>query len=483
MRLIKLCTFVLAAYVVQADVTRSCSLTVCETATLDDPIVNLSCKAAHANVVKISTSASLNSTCYDASTNTEIYGDLEGNVVPCKSAKSALQAKCRGEGACSVDLSDALAVCNEEVIEIAISCEQVLDTFAILSWILVVCVSMSMGATVRFAAVREVFGQHKRSIVVGLLAQFIIMPLLAFVISKIFGFSDLVAVGAVIVGSSPCGITSNLLSYITKGNWPVSIVLAVLSSCFAVVWMPFNVYLYGNLGLGLNEGVRAIPFARIVCTMLVVVISMLVGMIVLYFSKPAAKYTARIGSVLGLAFLGGAFGSVVNENREIFDYTSFPMLWAATAIYLPLGLLIGMAVSACSKLHRKEQRTIGIETGVQNFGVAFALIGNTFEGCSRGEALSFPMLAVMWLFVEFVLFYFLLRCFHAPCDGRGRDRYDEDLEGTRRTCDMELNKIKRSGRVEHGFDEEDITLEEQTNGTKLKKTLPTFSSSAHITAA
>ncbi|GBG32702.1 Sodium/bile acid cotransporter [Hondaea fermentalgiana] len=422
----------------------------------DEPTVELSCAAVHSNIVSVATSSGLNTTCYDASDAEGTYGAFEGNVEACASARAAVSKACKGEKSCSVDLSDALAACGGEAVHVTVRCDEVLDVFAIMGWLLVISVAVAMGAMVRVEDIRKVFDENKRGVLVGLASQYVFMPLLAFVYTKIFGFSDLVAIGAVVVGSSPGGTSSNLFAYLSRGNVPLSIVMSALSTAVAFVMMPFNIYLYGNLGLGLNEGVRGIPFARILFTMVVVIASTVLGMVILHFSARAAKWATRIGALLGVAFVAGAFAIAVRENGELLDPSRFPKLWIAAALFQPLGTLFGGLFAGYAGLRHKDQRTVGIETGVQNFSIAYALLSNVLQGCDRSEALSFPLLAGAWFFIDCIIITIVLRCCHAPCDGREHLETETDSQVEIR----DLSKANKSGKVQHGSlsDDEDESL-------------------------
>ncbi len=106
-------------------------------------------------------------------------------------------------------------------------------------------VMLGMGLTLTFRDFRVVLTQ-KRAVALGVALQFLIMPLLAFLLSKMMGLSDDLTIGMVMVGSVAGGTASNVICFLAKGNVPLSIIMTSISTLLGVFITPVLVGFFGH---------------------------------------------------------------------------------------------------------------------------------------------------------------------------------------------------------------------------------------------
>ena len=109
-------------------------------------------------------------------------------------------------------------------------------------------VMFGMGMTLKLSDFKVVFTKPK-AVITGILSQFIIMPLLAFLLVKIFNLDPALAVGVILVGSCPGGTSSNVMTYLAKGDVALSVGMTACTTVLAPIVTPALVLLLGALGM------------------------------------------------------------------------------------------------------------------------------------------------------------------------------------------------------------------------------------------
>lgn len=273
---------------------------------------------------------------------------------------------------------------------------------------MIAVIGFGLGATVELHMVHEIFKSHKRALIVGFSAQFGFMPLIAYFFASVLDVDPLVAVGMILVGSCPGGVTSNLLTYYAKGSVALSIVMSSFSTLCSLFMLPLLTLIYVQGALDLGDDI-SIPFSNIVQALLLAIVPAALG-ILLRAKKPQwAGKAETAGSVLGGLFILAALVVGILDNPDLFVPANFPNVWIAGVFYQPIGCAFGFFVARTAKLPRAEQRAVCLETGVQNFVLAIAIATLSFEGCTRRVVLTFPLVATFWYLINSVWITVLLR--------------------------------------------------------------------------
>ncbi|KAI8504786.1 hypothetical protein Bbelb_179040 [Branchiostoma belcheri] len=232
--------------------------------------------------------------------------------------------------------------------------------------------SFAMGTAVEWPLVVKVL-KRPYGVAIGVLSQFVFMPLLAFSFSKAFSLSDVYALGLLMVGSSPGGGMSNILTYFLDADLPLSMTMTFVSTVLALGLMPLNIFIYGR-AFRLNS--IKVPFQNIIISLLSITIPELLG-ILLRHKKPAlADKVMKVIRPFSALFVIALVALGVSVNLHVV-YTPWQAIFAA--FLLPLsGFIIGFGLAKIFCLDNNRARTVSIETAVQNGALASALIRLSF---------------------------------------------------------------------------------------------------------
>ena len=178
------------------------------------------------------------------------------------------------------------------------------------SWInyLLMLVMFGMGLTLKPVDFALVFKRPKE-ILIGAIAQFTIMPLLAFALGKIFGLEVGLLAGVILVGTCPGGTASNVITYLSKGDVALSVSLTALSSIITLFTLPLIMQMVTS-AVGQQVGIQ-LPIKNLLMQNLVtMLLPILIGIIIRYYKPELAARIARVLSKLAfpaLMLLAGIF--------------------------------------------------------------------------------------------------------------------------------------------------------------------------------
>lgn len=228
--------------------------------------------------------------------------------------------------------------------------------------------------------------RQPRGVVVGTLAQLVLMPALGFAVAALLRLDPVIAVGLVIVAACPGGSTSNLIAYLARANVALSIVLTVLSSVAAIVTLP----LYVNLALGWwpigAEAAVRMPVGQTVALLVgIILVPVTIGMAVRRRAPERAASLEKAVSLFGGVVLLLLIVAIVYSVRDRF----WELMGAAgpAAILLNLGgVAAGFLSAALAGLSGRDRLTTGIELGVKNTTIGM-LVAVTIIG---SEAMAVP---------------------------------------------------------------------------------------------
>ena len=230
-------------------------------------------------------------------------------------------------------------------------------------------------------------------LLVGVFSQFFLLPLLTFAAISIIKPHASFALGMMMIAACPGGNVSNFFSKMAKGNAALSVSLTAFATVICLIMTPFNLQFYGGLYEPTNEILKTVelnPMELFKLILLILGIPIILGMLVNHFYEHIAKKIEIVlkpfSMIIFLALITIAF----YENIEIFlDYIH---LVAALVIFHNIGaFLIGFFSAKGFGLKKREQKTISIETGIQNGGLGLMLIFQFFDGLG-----GMALLAAFW---------------------------------------------------------------------------------------
>ena len=235
---------------------------------------------------------------------------------------------------------------------------------------LLMIVMFGMGTTMKLSDFSVVF-KRPRDVVIGCLAQFIVMPLLAFSLGKLFCLDNELLVGVVLVGTCPGGTSSNVITYLSKGDTALSVGMTSVNTLLAPLLTPLLTYLYLKTTVNVDIGSMFLSIIQ------VVIIPITLGLLI---NKLFGNITRKVSDALPAVSVTGIcliVASVVSHNSEKILSTGIIIL-AVVVLHNLLGYLCGYLIGVLFKMDLPRKKAIAIEVGMQNSGLATTLAGSAF---------------------------------------------------------------------------------------------------------
>lgn len=243
-------------------------------------------------------------------------------------------------------------------------------------WInyLLMLVMFGMGLTMKLGDFAVVF-KRPRDVTVGCIAQFLVMPALAYVLGKAFGLSEELFVGVVLVGTCPGGTSSNVITYLSDGDTALSVGMTSVNTLLAPLLTPALTYLY------LRTSVDVDVKAMFVSIIKVVVVPIGFGILI---NRLFGKYTEKAKDALPLVSVTAIcliVAAVVSHNSEKILSTG-AVIFAVVILHNLLGYLCGFGIGMLFKMDAARKKAVSIEIGMQNSGLATSLASTAFKDMS-----------------------------------------------------------------------------------------------------
>tara|TARA_Y100000590_G_scaffold303116_1_gene341734 strand:+ start:2081 stop:2932 length:852 start_codon:yes stop_codon:yes gene_type:complete len=221
--------------------------------------------------------------------------------------------------------------------------------------------------------------KQPRDFFVGAFSQIIILPIIAFIIIKIWPISPELAIGVMIIAAAPGGVTSNILTSFARGDVALSISLTAIISLLSVITVPFiiltSVMLIENSDLELNISLTNMAFSMF----LIVTVPVVIGMI---FRKFATSYAAKFESIAKkisiLLFIIVLIGAILAEKDNIVSY--FAQAGLITLVLNVVMMVVAYYLARFFASGPQQKKCITIECGLQNGTLAIFVATSIFGG-------------------------------------------------------------------------------------------------------
>ena len=224
-------------------------------------------------------------------------------------------------------------------------------------------IMFGMGTTM---SLNDFYGVVKmpKGVIAGLICQFTIMPFVGLAIAKTFGFPPEVAAGVILIGSSPCGLASNVMNFIAKGNLALAITLTAVATLIAPIMTPLLMKLLAGQFI-------AIAFWKMMFDVVkMVIIPVIAGLLFHHLIHGRAKWLDRAlpyVSMIGIAYI---ITIITAAGRDGLLTVGVLLIFAAI-LHNGLGYLFGYWASRLIfRMDERSSRTVAIEVGLQNGGLA-----------------------------------------------------------------------------------------------------------------
>nr|WP_277817924.1 MULTISPECIES: bile acid:sodium symporter [unclassified Dietzia] len=234
---------------------------------------------------------------------------------------------------------------------------------------------------------KEDFAVQARSpwaTIVGLFGQLVLVPLTGVVVALVFGLPAMLALGVVLVAATPGGATSNLITYLARGNVALSVILTALTSVAVILTLPMWFGIGARVIPGASDAEVTVPLGQTFGLLLgVILIPVLLGMLLRARRPALAARIERFVGIVGLVVLVLLIvGIVLGERDRIVDLV---VAVGPAVVVLNLALIVvgGLLAWVC-RLRRAEQIAIAVEFGIKNTTltllIAFTVIGDEEVG-------------------------------------------------------------------------------------------------------
>ena len=229
---------------------------------------------------------------------------------------------------------------------------------------------------------KDVF-RNPKSVIVGLLMQWIGLPAVTFIVCLILNpvITPMVALGMILVACCPGGNISNFISSLSKGNIELSVSMTAVSTAFAPIITPLNFFVWGNLYSQIVSIRAQIPTLHIPFMPMLEQILLLLGVpIVLglvfakYFPNATKKITKPALIITILLFIGMVIVSFSQNFQIIVDNIIY--IFFIVLLHNACALSTGYLGGTLAKLPQRDRRSLTVEVGIQNSGLGLILLFN-----------------------------------------------------------------------------------------------------------
>lgn len=235
---------------------------------------------------------------------------------------------------------------------------------------LLMVVMFGMGLTMKLDDFKVVFTQPK-DVLIGCLAQFTVMPILAFSLGKIFGLEAGLLAGVILVGTCPGGTSSNVITYMSKGNVALSVGMTSVNTLLSPIVTPAITYLL------LRTSVKVDMLTMCLSILQVVILPIVLGFVVNKFAKKFVAKVIDMLPVVSVIAICLIVSTVVSHNAEKI-LTTGAIVFVVVILHNLLGYACGFGLGKVLKMDMPKTKALTVEIGMQNSGLATSLANTAF---------------------------------------------------------------------------------------------------------
>ena len=246
-----------------------------------------------------------------------------------------------------------------------------------------------------------------KAVVVGIISQFLLIPLVTYLMIVLVNPVASIALGMIMVAACPGGNISNFMTKLAGGNTALSISLTAFASLAALLMTPVNFAIWGNLyppTSDILQSVSVSPMEVARFVLLILGIPLIIGMVINNYHPNFAGRVSRllkpVSILIFLSFIAVAFYNNLDVFLEHIHYVLVLVI-----VHNALLLATGFYFAKLNKLSYLNQKTLSIETGIQNSGLGLLLVFTFFDGLG-GMALLVAFWAIWDIASGLLIAYF-----------------------------------------------------------------------------
>lgn len=274
-------------------------------------------------------------------------------------------------------------------------------------------IMICMGITLSF----EDFHRVKRTtlpVLIGVAAQFVVMPLLGWTIASGFSLAPELAVGLILVACCPGGTASNVVSYIARADVALSVLMTMCSTFAAVIMTPLlTQWLAGTY-------VPVDAWSLFFNTLQVVIVPVTVGILLNRYMPRLVKDVMPVAPLVSVIVIALICASIIGANADTIKDSALPLLSSVALLHLG-GFSLGYLMARLMRLDERAARTISIEVGMQNSGLGAVLAQSSFAQMALAPVPSAISASFHSIIGSIIAAWWRLR----PCENRddGESRF------------------------------------------------------------
>lgn len=240
------------------------------------------------------------------------------------------------------------------------------------SWInyLLMIIMFCMGLTLKLSDFKTVFMRPKE-VLIGSLAQFIVMPGAAYALAKGFEAPPELFAGVILVGACPGGTASNVVTYLSRGDLALSVAMTSVNTLLAPILTPAITFLLLRTTIQVDVAAMFISIAEVVLAPIAL------GILVNKFWRRWVEKIVGATPYLSIAAIALIVAAVVSHNAEKIRETGV-IVFAIVVLHNAFGYLAGLTLGLILKLGPAKTKALSVEIGMQNSGLATGLAQHVF---------------------------------------------------------------------------------------------------------
>ena len=266
-----------------------------------------------------------------------------------------------------------------------------------ITWMLGI-IMFGMGMTMTLSDFKGVMHSPK-AVFIGVAAQFIVMPVLAFILCSVFQLPTEIAIGVILVGCCPGGTASNVITSLAKGNTALSGACTSVSTLLAPILTPAIFYLLASQWIEINAS------SMLMSILQVVLFPIILGLIVRMLLKQKVAHYVQVMPLISVVAIVAIVAAIIAGSKAAILESGLLIL-GVVMLHNGLGYLLGFWASRFFKLPYADCKAVAIEVGMQNSGLGVALAAVHFAASpvtavpsaifSLWHNISGPALATYW---------------------------------------------------------------------------------------
>jgi bile acid transporter len=255
-------------------------------------------------------------------------------------------------------------------------------------------IMLGMGSSLTWRDFRRAF-KRPQAILIGFASQYVLMPLIGFLLAVTLNLPPALAVGLILIASMPGGSTSNIFTYFSKGDLALSVTMTTFSTLAAFVMAPLSILIYASRFM---TSEISVGMGSVISGLVVMLIPVLIGMSIRRRNANVGAVFELIGGILGVVIILALIALWVPRNAGLLATTPWQVYFASISIGA-LGFLFGFGTSMLSGLGFRRAATVSLETGIQNGPLALSIVLLSFTGTIANEIVLIPVLYSLFIVI------------------------------------------------------------------------------------